>query len=184
MRSLSPKARRFKDLLGAWEAGTYRAFLRHLLEKMYPRPYATIAAGFLLGQATADLTSAGRLILTAPTWRGPLPTMLGRRAKALGMIANTGDWPMIGPLLYHLNANKATVGMMARGHVYEDRMWLNEFLVVYGAHTPPKSKIEIESLRTVEIAKLVMLPHGKLAIHEEYPIPVVQEIITFPRTPV
>ena len=218
----------------AWEAGTYRAFLRHLLEKIYPRPHSTIAAGhaagFLLGQAAADPASAGRLILTAPTWRGPLPTMLGRRPKALGMIARIGDWPVIGPMLYHLNVNKVTVGMMARGHVYEDRTWLSgnrrkeklavihspgarhaslrfvtgeldpmtsrdeflqsadrikeQFLVVYGAHTPRKSKMEIESLRTVETAQLITLPRGKLAIHEEHPVPVAQEIITFLGTPV
>jgi pimeloyl-ACP methyl ester carboxylesterase len=218
----------------AWEAGAYRAFLRHLLVKVCPQPYATIAAGhaagFLLGQAAAAPASAGRLILVAPTWRGPLPTMIGRRLEVLGMIAKTGDWPVIGQILYRLNVNKATVGMMARGHVYEDRTWLSEnrlneklaviqssgarhaslrfvtgeldpmtsreeflhracrikeqFLVVYGARTPPKSKIEMESLRPVESAKLIMLPLGKLAIHEEHPVPVAQEIIAFLRTPV
>ena len=49
----------------AWEAGAYRAFLRHLLEKVYPQPYATIAAGhaagFLLSQAAAHPASVGHL---------------------------------------------------------------------------------------------------------------------------
>jgi hypothetical protein len=44
--------------------------------------------------------------------------------------------------------------------------------------------MEIESLRAVETAQLITLPHGKLAIHEEHPVPVAQEIITFLGTPV
>src|SRR5260370_24620966 len=64
-----------------WRAETYQAFLAHLLAEVVPHPFATIAAGhaagYLLVHAAVTPGSAGRLCLIAPTWRGPLPTMVG-----------------------------------------------------------------------------------------------------------
>ena len=66
----------------AWEPDAYRAFLAQILQKL-PRPTATVAAGhaagYLLCHAAEHPGSAGRLCLVAPTWRGPLPTMMGGR---------------------------------------------------------------------------------------------------------
>jgi len=112
-----------------WRPETYRAFLRHLLRDVCPSPHATIAAGhaagYLLAQAAAQADRTGRCILIAPTWRGPLPTMLGRRSRAFTALAHAVDVPGLGPLLYRINVNRPVVGMMARRHVYDDPAWLS-----------------------------------------------------------
>ena len=39
-------------------------------------------------------------------------------------MARTVDLPLVGPAFYRLNVNGAVIGMMARGHVYDDPAWL------------------------------------------------------------
>ena len=76
----------------AWEPDAYRAFLAQILQKL-PRPTATVAAGhaagYLLCHAAERPGSAGRLCLVAPTWRGPLPTMMGGRRAMFRYISRT-----------------------------------------------------------------------------------------------
>jgi pimeloyl-ACP methyl ester carboxylesterase len=107
-----------------WQPDAYRAFLADVLEKAVERPLATVAAGhaagYCLAAAHARPGTTGRLCLVAPTWRGPLPTVMGMRHAAFGHIARTGDLPVIGNLLYRLNVNPFMVRMMALGHVYRD----------------------------------------------------------------
>ena len=111
----------------AWEPDAYRDFLAFILETL-GKPWATVAAGhgggYLLAHAASHPGSAGRLCLVAPTWRGPLPTMMGGRRAAFGRIARLVDLPAIGSALYRLNVNSAMIRMMARGHVYADPGWL------------------------------------------------------------
>jgi pimeloyl-ACP methyl ester carboxylesterase len=112
----------------AWEPDTYRAFLAHLLKEV-PTPAGTVAAGhgagYLIGHAAEHPGSAGRLCLIAPTWRGPLPTMMGGRRAAFRYLFKLVDLPVIGSALYRLNVNRPMIRMMARGHVYSDPAWLN-----------------------------------------------------------
>jgi pimeloyl-ACP methyl ester carboxylesterase len=111
----------------AWRPDLYRAFLRFLLTEIV-RPEATIAAGhaagYVLAQAADDPASTGRLCLLSPTWRGPLPTMTGRRLALFRGLAKAVDLPLIGAALYRLNVNGPVIAMMARGHVYADPAWL------------------------------------------------------------
>lgn len=106
----------------SWRPEAYRRFLADLLTDAVERPLATIAAGHAAGYclaAAADRAgSAGRLCLIAPTWRGPLPTMMGKRHPAFAALCRIGDRPVIGNLLYRLNVNRFVVRMMALGHVY------------------------------------------------------------------
>jgi len=114
-----------------WHPDAYRAFLADLLA--LARPFATVAAGhaagYCLAAARARPGAAGRLCLVAPTWRGPLPTVMGGRRKAFGRIARAGDLPVIGAALYRLNVNPFMVRMMALGHVYRDPGALPESLL-------------------------------------------------------
>ncbi|HUI96115.1 MAG TPA: alpha/beta hydrolase [Xanthobacteraceae bacterium] len=111
----------------AWRPDALRDFLRFLLQTS-GRPFATIAAGhaagYLIAHAAAHPGSAGRLILVAPTWRGPLPTMMGGRRDAFRTVADLVDLPVIGPALYRLNVNRSMIRMMVAGHVYADSGWL------------------------------------------------------------
>ena len=111
-----------------WRPNSYLAFLRHVLTEVVPRPLATVAAGhaasYALAIGAAAPNSTGLLCLIAPTWRGPLPTMMGGKRKLGEWIARVGDLPVLGQLLYRLNVNPPVVRMMARGHVYVDPDWL------------------------------------------------------------
>jgi len=63
-----------------WVPDTYSAFLSFLLTSMVVQPHAIIAAGHAAGYALKQAVSAPqttpRLVLIAPTSRGPLPTIL------------------------------------------------------------------------------------------------------------
>jgi pimeloyl-ACP methyl ester carboxylesterase len=107
-----------------WQPGAYRTFLADLLETAIEHPFATVAAGhaagYCLAAARARPGTTGRLCLIAPTWRGPLPTVIGKRHAAFRHIARAGDLPVVGDLIYRLNVNPLMVRMMALGHVYRD----------------------------------------------------------------
>src|ERR1700747_3359813 len=64
-----------------WHPEAYRVFLADLLETAIEHPFATVAAGhaagYCLAAARARPGTTGRLCLIAPTWRGPLPTVMG-----------------------------------------------------------------------------------------------------------
>jgi pimeloyl-ACP methyl ester carboxylesterase len=64
-------------------------------------------------------------VLLAPTWRGPLPTMMNGRRPFFDRLCRLFDVPMLGPLLYRLNVNRMVVRYMAAGHVYSDPAWLD-----------------------------------------------------------
>lgn len=110
-----------------WRPELYREFLRFLSESII-RPSATVAAGHAAGYALAEAAdnpaNIGRLCLLSPTWRGPLPTMAGKRMALFRGLVKAIDLPLAGPLLYRLNVNGPVIGMMARGHVYADSAWL------------------------------------------------------------
>jgi pimeloyl-ACP methyl ester carboxylesterase len=114
----------------AWTPEAYEAFLGYVLSDVAPSPLATVAcghaAGYALRHAATAPLAAGQLCLVAPTWRGPLPTMAGRRHPAFARIAAVGDWPFVGAALYRLNVNRPVMNMMVRGHVYADPDWLTE----------------------------------------------------------
>lgn len=112
-----------------WRPALYDAFLEYLLENVAPDAYAVVAAGHAAGYALRYLARAQRprprLVLLSPTWRGPLPTMLGGGRRGLERVARAFDGPLWGELLYRLNVNRPMIGVMARGHVYADPRWLD-----------------------------------------------------------
>jgi pimeloyl-ACP methyl ester carboxylesterase len=215
----------------SWQPAAYTTFLHYVLTHTATHPLATVAAGhaasYALSVAAASPNSAGMLCLIAPTWRGPLPTMMGGRRRLGELIARASDLPVLGQLLYRLNVNPAMVRMMARGHVYADPDWLtgerftqkmavvsgagarhaavrfvtgmldpmpnhslfmetatrvkDPLLVVYGAATPKRSKAEMETLASVPHVRSVVLSHGKLAVHEEFPDAVAEVVRSFLR---
>lgn len=111
-----------------WRPGIYADFLNHLLDQVVAKPHALIAAGHAAGYVLRHFAGRDsgdmRLVLMSPTWRGPLPTMLGGCRGGFARIVKAVDLPLLGPLLYRLNVNRPVVRMMARGHVYAARDWL------------------------------------------------------------
>ena len=97
---------------------------------------AVVAAGhaatYALAHARAFPSSLGRLVLVAPTWCGPLPTMMNGHRPLFDRICRLVDRPVVGPLIYGLNVNRPVIRHMAAGHVYSDPAWLR------GAHMDEK----------------------------------------------
>jgi pimeloyl-ACP methyl ester carboxylesterase len=113
-----------------WKPAAYAAFLNCILAAIAPSPHAVIAAGhaatYALAQACAQPASVGRLVLVAPTWRGPLPTMMNGRRPFLSGSCKLVDLPVFGQMLYKLNVNRLVVRYMAAGHVYAEPSWLDD----------------------------------------------------------
>lgn len=111
-----------------WRPQLYEDYLAHVLSHVAPDAFAVVsaghAAGYVLQHFARHGSSAVRLVLLSPTWRGPLPTMLGRHRAIYTSIASAFDSRLWGPILYRLNVNRPMVAMMARGHVYADPHWL------------------------------------------------------------
>src|SRR5262245_58226834 len=108
-----------------WTPEAYSGFLAFILTSVIPRPHAIIAAGhaatYALKHVANDASATGRLILIAPTWRGPLPTMMGGHRPFFDRLCRLVDRPWLGPLIYRLNVNQPVVRRMGAGHVYVDR---------------------------------------------------------------
>jgi pimeloyl-ACP methyl ester carboxylesterase len=110
-----------------WTPDALSAFLRDALQRL-PRPHAVAAAGhaaaYVLHHAARAKGFTDRLVLLAPTWRGPLPTMTGGQRPWFANIRRLIELPALGPLLYRLNVSEFVVRRMVAGHVYSDPAWL------------------------------------------------------------
>jgi pimeloyl-ACP methyl ester carboxylesterase len=123
----------------AWEPDALSAFLDHLFRSLPQPPHGVVAAGhaaaYVLHHARQRPGIFDRLVLLAPTWRGPLPTMMGGDRRFFATIRRAVALPVVGPLLYRLNVNRFVVRMMVSGHVYSDAGWLK------GARLAEKQKV-------------------------------------------
>lgn len=115
-RAPAPRLRHAPDL--------HIAFLAAFTAAVLGQPAAVIAAGHAAGYALALARKRpgvwSRIVLVAPTWRGPLPTMMGRYAPLQRRVEALIRAPAIGPALYTLNVSPPMVGAMYRRHVYAD----------------------------------------------------------------
>jgi pimeloyl-ACP methyl ester carboxylesterase len=114
-----------------------RGFLEELvghLQSELKRPsFPVVACGHAAGYAI-DLEAQHpgtftHLVLIAPTWRGPLPTMMSGRKPIQGRIRKLIHAPVIGELLYRLNVSRPVVRMMYRRHVFADPAFLTDDLL-------------------------------------------------------
>jgi len=113
-----------------WTPDAYAGFLAFLLTSVMPHPHAIIAAGhaatYVLKHAAGTPEAMARLVLIAPTWRGPLPTMMGGQRPFFEGLCRLVDRRGLGPLIYRLNVNRFMVRHMGAGHVYADPAFLDE----------------------------------------------------------
>ena len=107
------------------EPATIHAFLDALLAAA-PGPYALgVAAGhaapYLVMAARRHAGAFARLVLVAPTWRGPLPTAMGEERRPLfETIRRSVEMPLLGEALYRVNISRPVIGRMMRAHVYAE----------------------------------------------------------------
>jgi pimeloyl-ACP methyl ester carboxylesterase len=101
----------------------YQQFLQDFVRDNFSHPVVAIAAGhaagYVLQQAHHQPDSWSRIVLVAPTWRGPLPTM-GADPRLAGIIRQLVRSPGLGQFLYALNTRPAFLRWMFQRHVYVD----------------------------------------------------------------
>jgi pimeloyl-ACP methyl ester carboxylesterase len=102
----------------------YRDFLADFAATAVPWGAAVVAAGhaaaYALKLARDQSGIWSRMVLLAPTWRGPLPTAMGEHARAYGWIRGLVGTPVIGEALYRLNTLRRVISLMYRRHVYTE----------------------------------------------------------------
>jgi pimeloyl-ACP methyl ester carboxylesterase len=110
-----------------WTPDALSAYLQDAITTLGTRPEAVIAAGhaatYVLYHAARHPGFANRIVLLAPTWRGPLPTMMGGDRPFFAKVRRLVEVPVLGPLLYRLNVNSFVIRHMVIGHVYSDPAW-------------------------------------------------------------
>ena len=108
-------------------------FLRAFLDRIVTGPALVVAAGHAAGYALmAGRDRPGswaRIALVAPTWRGPLPTMMGAYGALQDRVRAAIRLPGLGHALYRLNVASPVIAAMYREHVYADRRRVTPDLV-------------------------------------------------------
>jgi pimeloyl-ACP methyl ester carboxylesterase len=107
-----------------YDSRIYHKFLNRFVTQVFNEPVVVIAAGhaagYVMQMASREPAPWSWVVLVAPTWRGPLPTM-GDRPKLYGFIRAIVRTPILGQFLYLLNTTRLFLGWMYRRHVYGDR---------------------------------------------------------------
>ena len=110
-----------------YSSALYRQFLPDFVKDIFDSPIAVVAAGHAAGYAMhlAQKTpqSVSRIVLVAPTWRGPLPTM-GVNQQVSGMVRQLVRSPIFGQVLYQMNTTPSFLRLMYKRHVYIDNAQL------------------------------------------------------------
>jgi pimeloyl-ACP methyl ester carboxylesterase len=112
----------------------YRQFLQDFVQAVYDQPVVAIAAGHATGYvmqlAQQQPTLWSRIVLIAPTWRGPLRTM-GASPQLAETVKQMVYSPLLGQFLYKLNTLPAFLRWMYQRHVYVDIAHLTPELLTH-----------------------------------------------------
>jgi pimeloyl-ACP methyl ester carboxylesterase len=114
-----------------YDASLLRSALRAVLSYLrttHAGRITVVAAGhsasIALGLAAEWSKRWYRLVVVAPTWRGPLPTMTGWPPQQFSWLRRVVAAPLIGPAFYRLNTSQAILRLMLRRHVWVAPEWL------------------------------------------------------------
>ncbi len=104
-----------------YERSLYQALLKDFVQNCCPQPAGILAAGHGAGYALhlAQNQSGIRLLLVAPTWKGPLRAMGAPTWLATGL-RNLVGLPIVGSALYGANTHPAFLKWMYQRHVFVD----------------------------------------------------------------
>jgi pimeloyl-ACP methyl ester carboxylesterase len=100
--------------------------LQDFVAATFETPIAIVAAGHAAGYALTlanQTTTCGKLVLVAPTWRGPLAVM-GVPLTVRSGVKQLVRTPLLGQALYGLNTQPAFLKWMYRRHVFVDEQRL------------------------------------------------------------
>ncbi|MBR8840032.1 MAG: alpha/beta hydrolase [Stigonema ocellatum SAG 48.90 = DSM 106950] len=115
----------------------YHQFLANFVTSVLKTTVAVVAAGhsaaYVLQLAKDIPTAFSRIVLVAPTWRGPLPTM-GANQQVSGIVRELVRSPILGQTLYKLNTTPSFLSFMYRRHVYVDAAQLTSSFIQHKWH--------------------------------------------------
>ena len=101
----------------------FHQLLQDFVTDIFSEPVAIVAAGHAAGYALQlaqqKPQTCSRIVLVAPTWRGPLPTM-GASQSVARTVRQLVRLPLLGHVLYKLNTTPSFLRWMYRRHVYTD----------------------------------------------------------------
>ncbi|MGA9378924.1 MAG: alpha/beta hydrolase [Phormidium sp.] len=107
-----------------YKPAIFQQFLADFVKTVFKTPVAVVAAGhsagYVMGLANQQPELFSHIVLTAPTWRGPLPTMAGKQEDWFSIIRETVRSPILGDILYSLNTAPPFLNYMYQSHVFTD----------------------------------------------------------------
>ncbi|NJN23291.1 MAG: alpha/beta hydrolase [Acaryochloridaceae cyanobacterium RL_2_7] len=113
----------------------YQRFIHDFVAATFSKPITVIAPGHSAGYALSLQDSCGKLVLIAPTWKGPLVAM-GIPPTVRKSIHALVRSPLIGQSLYGINTHPKFLAWMYRRHVFKDPAKLtDEFITSHHAVT-------------------------------------------------
>ncbi|WP_250126497.1 alpha/beta hydrolase [Chroococcidiopsis sp. CCMEE 29] len=106
-----------------YQPALYRQLLQDFLRTQFDQPVAVVAAGHAAGYAMQVALQTpcpwSKMVLVAPTWKGPLRVM-GAPTPVRDAVRELVRSPGVGQALYTLNTAPAFLKFMYRQHVYVD----------------------------------------------------------------
>jgi pimeloyl-ACP methyl ester carboxylesterase len=106
-----------------YKAQLYHQLLTDFVKSVFNSPITVISAGhaasYVLQLAVNQPSAISKIVLIAPTWRGPLPTM-GANQGIASTVRELVRSPIIGQALYKLNTTPSFLTWMYRRHVFVD----------------------------------------------------------------
>ena len=106
-----------------YEPKVFRGLLRSFVRETFSEPIVVMAAGHSAGYVMDLVAEAPNpwswVVLLAPTWRGPLPSMMGEaKRKSYRMVQRLINLPIVGQFLYWTNTTTPFLMFMMKRHVY------------------------------------------------------------------
>ncbi|NET02560.1 MAG: alpha/beta hydrolase [Sphaerospermopsis sp. SIO1G1] len=101
----------------------YEQFFTDFVQDVFNNKIIVVAAGhasgYVLKLAVKQPEIISKIVLLAPTWRGPLPTM-GANANIAAMVRGMVRSPIFGQALYQINTTPSFLSWMYSRHVFTD----------------------------------------------------------------
>ncbi|MEO0942469.1 MAG: alpha/beta fold hydrolase [Cyanobacteria bacterium J06642_12] len=106
-----------------YDRALYQQLLQDFVRDRCPHPLAIVAAGHAAGYAIQlaqrQPSLCSKLLLVAPTWKGPFRAM-GAPSPVASGVRHLVRSPLLGQALYALNTHPAFLKWMYQRHVYVD----------------------------------------------------------------
>ena len=113
-----------------YQPALYQQLLQDFVRSQFGQPVAVMVAGhgagYVMATAAAGLWS--RIVLVAPTWRGPLAVMGAPKGLRKG-VKNLVRTPLLGQALYGLNTQPGFLKWMYQRHVFVEAATLTDDLL-------------------------------------------------------